>query len=217
MAVLLVSAAVKGYKAYKKNQDKREARPEPYEDSRSVPQPSGSAYGYRNEKEASASPPPYDEVKPSNYDSPYDGVPQNRGGFGVPVGVAPGEVESNRLRPVRSNSSSSSESSVSSKELSRRNPHMSRSDIKALRRAQKYDRKARKEQRKADRKASKAQYRADKAALKVQQNEELARLARSGREQGERMRLDPGYMAKDFGDRGLALGGRDFAPTFGKR
>ncbi|WVQ66203.1 uncharacterized protein L199_004382 [Kwoniella botswanensis] len=56
-----------------------------------------------------------------------------------------------------------------------------------------------------------------KAERKAAEQEELSRLAAEAREKGENMRLDPYYVMKDFGDRGLALGGRDFFPTFGKR
>ncbi|OCF73362.1 hypothetical protein I204_06594 [Kwoniella mangroviensis CBS 8886] len=55
-----------------------------------------------------------------------------------------------------------------------------------------------------------------KAERKAAEQEELARLAAQARERGEKMKLDPLYLTKEFADRGLAPGGNDFIPPFGR-
>ncbi|WVQ95908.1 hypothetical protein IAU59_003007 [Kwoniella sp. CBS 9459] len=126
-------------------------------------------------------------------------------------------LESNTVDRRASSSSSSSSASSSDTELAKRNPGMTRAELKALKRSHRSERRLAKEQRRSDRRADKAQYRVDKRALKAEQDAELARLAAEARQKGENMQLDPAYMAKAYGDRGLALGGRDFFGTFGKK
>ncbi|OCF34369.1 hypothetical protein I316_03883 [Kwoniella heveanensis BCC8398] len=108
-----------------------------------------------------------------------------------------------------SSSSLSSSSSASSTEMAKPNPGMSRSELKALKRAHRSERRLARDQRRSDRRADKAQYRADKRAMKAEQDAEIAKLAAAARQKGQTMQLDPLYLPREYAYRGLMNNGNN--------
>ncbi|WWC73828.1 uncharacterized protein I206_107800 [Kwoniella pini CBS 10737] len=128
--------------------------------------------GHQKPENPFDAPPSYDKAIEPNQASISRGAmaapAQERytGGFG-PSGYTPNsQNQISRTRSNSSSSSSSSSSSDSSKELRNRNPGLSRSELKALKRQYKYDRKLARRQAKSDRRAAKAQYRAERDMMK---------------------------------------------------
>ncbi|WVF68356.1 hypothetical protein IAT40_003121 [Kwoniella sp. CBS 6097] len=115
-------------------------------------------------------------------------------------GLAPGSSSLDR----QVSSSSTSSSSSSDMELAKRNPGLSRAELKALKRSHRSECRLARDQRRSNRRADKAQYRADKRALKAEQDAEIAKLAAAARQKGETMKLDPLYLPREYAYRGFA-------------